>query len=551
MNESRSTQERIESAIADYLRAVESGQVLDDQEWLAQHDDLADELTEFLQHHRRLQSNLAARGEPDELAAREAATLCNRPDSTKSIDADTLPWENSFGDYELVEEISRGGMGIVYRARHARLNRTVALKLMRAGDLASEEEVHRFYGEAKAAASLDHPAIVPIYDVGQHQGRHFLSMRLVEGITLSQRLAEGPLQPEEAAALIRKIAEAMTYAHEHGVVHRDLKPANVLLDRSGEPMVTDFGLAKNLNADANLTATGQILGTPGFMAPEQAKGDCTANQPIVDVYGIGAILYAMCTGSAPFQATNQIDVVIQVLDREPQLPSKLNRRIPKALEQICLRCLEKKPENRYPSAQAIVDDVDRFLKGEPLEAGSASLLHRIRRWSGREPALVSHLVGIISTVLVVVGAFLTIGSEWSYFLRHVGVLAGWAAICVLLQQFLNRSRSPGQIRVIWSGVDVLCFTCILYMAEPPRGPLLIGYPLLVTAVGLFNRVSLVVFTTLLSVVGFITLMVVSPGEINKPHFCVIFTVALLVLGGIVSAIVRRLQMLRQYCEKAG
>ena len=253
-----------------------------------------------------------------------------------------------FGDYEIVRELARGGMGVVFEARQVKLNRRVALKMILAGQLADEDAVRRFYTEAEAAANLDHPGIVPIYEVGQHDGQHFFSMGFVEGQSVAQRLADGPLPPRDAAALLVKVAEAIEYAHRHGVIHRDIKPANILLDGSGNPRVTDFGLAKKLETDSGLTGSGQIMGTPSYMPPEQAGGKRGEIGPAADVYALGATLYCLVTGRPPFQAATVMDTVLQVLSDEPVPLRRLNASIPRDLETICLKCLEKVPGSGTP-----------------------------------------------------------------------------------------------------------------------------------------------------------------------------------------------------------
>ena len=229
-----------------------------------------------------------------------------------------------FGDYEVVRELARGGMGVVFLARQVSLNRTVALKMILAGQLANDTDVKRFYTEAEAAANLDHPGIVPIFEVGEHEGQHYFSMGFIEGQSLSQRLSEGPLPAREAAELIRRVSEAIDYAHQRGVIHRDLKPANILLDKNGNPRVTDFGLAKKLKEDSGLTGSGQIMGTPSYMPPEQAGAERGTVGPAVDVYALGATLYALITGRPPFQAASVMDTVIQVLSEDPVPPRRLD-----------------------------------------------------------------------------------------------------------------------------------------------------------------------------------------------------------------------------------
>nr|MCU0978409.1 serine/threonine protein kinase [Pirellulaceae bacterium] len=238
----------------------------------------------------------------------------------------------TFADYELLEEIARGGMGVVYKARQRSLNRTVAVKMILAGHLASPADHERFHAEAEAAANLDHPGIVPVFQVGEHEGQHFYSMGFVDGQTLTERLAQGPVAPREAALLTRDVAEAVQYAHSQGVVHRDLKPGNILLDRAGRPRVADFGLAKRVASETHLTMTGQVLGTPSFMPPEQARGQTDEIGPSADIYALGAVLYAMLTGRPPFQAATSLDTLYQVLTRDPVPPRQLNAQVPPDLE---------------------------------------------------------------------------------------------------------------------------------------------------------------------------------------------------------------------------
>lgn len=311
---------------------------------------------------------------------------------------------NSFADYDIISEISRGGMGIVYKAHQRSLNRTVALKVILTGMMASHEEVTRFHREAEAAAALEHVGIVPIYGIGQHEGRQYFSMAYVDGPSLAKTLANGPLPPIEAARLLVKLARAVGYAHQRGVVHRDLKPANILVDRDGEPKVTDFGLAKlasNRIRDPRLTATGQILGTPNFMAPEQAAGESHTVTHLADIYALGAILYHAVTGRPPFQSHSTIELLKQVMSQEPAAPTQLNTRIPRDLETICLKCLEKHPAQRYRNARELTEELERFLNGEPIRARPVAKLERFWRWTRRNPwrARVAVLLLVLAAVI--------------------------------------------------------------------------------------------------------------------------------------------------------
>ncbi len=310
-----------------------------------------------------------------------------RAESTSNATPETGTKVRYFGEYELLAEIARGGMGVVYKARQVRLNRIVALKMILSGQFASAADVQRFQTEAEAAARLDHPGIVPIYEVGEHDGHHFFTMGFVDGGSLASRLVSGPLPPRDAAILVRKIADAVQYAHERGVIHRDLKPANVLLDGDGQPRITDFGLAKNVQHDSGQTATGQVLGTPGYMPPEQASGNISQIKETADVYALGAVLYALLTGRPPFQADNALDTLTQVMQTEPVAPSALNAKVPRDLETICLKCLQKDRLKRYPSAASLSADLERFLTGRPIQARRIGPIGRMTRWCRRKPAL--------------------------------------------------------------------------------------------------------------------------------------------------------------------
>jgi serine/threonine protein kinase len=316
------------------------------------------------------------------LAAEDATLPQSEIAQATVAGASAMPSVKYFGDYELLSEIARGGMGVVYKARQVNLNRLVALKMILAGQFASDEDVKRFYTEAEAAAALEHPGIVPIFEIGQQNDQHFFSMGFIEGQSLADRISRGPLPPREATEMARKIAEAIAYAHSKGVIHRDLKPANVLLDTNGEPKITDFGLARKTEQDSGLTRTGAVMGTPSYMSPEQASGKTNEVGCASDLYSVGAILYCMLTGRPPFQAATPVDTMMQVIEQNPVPIRLLNRNVPNDLEAITLKCLSKSIGLRYSSTTELVRDLDRFLKGESVIASNSN-------WSNRLFQLVS------------------------------------------------------------------------------------------------------------------------------------------------------------------
>jgi serine/threonine-protein kinase len=301
--------------------------------------------------------------------------------------------------YVVEEELGRGGMGVVYKARHLRLNRPVALKMLLAGVYAGPQDLARFLREAEAEAGLQHPHIVQVHDVGEHDGRPYFTMELIEGGSLADRLRGTPQPARQAAELLATLAEAVQVAHQGGIVHRDLKPGNILLTTNGTPKISDFGLARRLQGEAGLTQSGVPVGTPSYMAPEQARGQTHVIGPAVDIYALGAILYELLTGRPPFRAESAAETVLQVISQEPAPPSRLNARVPRDLETICLKCLRKEPEKRYASAGALADDLRRFGEGRPIQARPVGWGARLWRWGRRNPAAAA----LVATALAVVG----------------------------------------------------------------------------------------------------------------------------------------------------
>ncbi len=379
-----------------------------------------------------------------------------------------------FGDYELIEEIARGGMGVVWKARQLSLNRIVAVKLMLSGAFAQPEFVKRFRTEAEAAASLQHPNIVAIHEIGEHDGQPFFSMDYVEGQNLAQLVRDRPLPARRAAAYLKTIAEAVHFAHENQILHRDLKPSNILIDAADQPRITDFGLAKRLTSDfelrtPDLTLTGQVLGSPNYLPPEQAEGRHREIGPASDVYSLGAVLYCLLTGRAPFQAETVTETLKQVSSTDAVSPRLLNPSVPRDLETICLKCLEKDVPRRYGSARELAEELGRFLRNEPIFARPLGTTGRSIRWCKRNPRLA---VSLAALVLVLFIGFA--GVTWQWRRAQAEMLTArrnlYAADMNLAQQalevrnlgrareLLNRYRpAPGQVdlrgwewRLLWS-----------------------------------------------------------------------------------------------------
>jgi len=405
--------------------------------------------------------------------------LTNVGDARTVATAD-LP--RAFGEYELLEELGRGGMGIVYKARQKSPGRIVALKMVLRGDTASATDLARFRAEAEAAAKVLHPHIVPVYEVGEQDGRPYFSMKLIDGTTLARRLADGPLPSRLAAEMLVPVCRAIADAHRHGVLHRDLKPSNILIDREGRTFVTDFGLAKRLTPDnpdgslsGGLTQSGAILGTPGYMAPEQAAGPRGEVSPATDVYALGAILYAMLTGRPPFQAASALDTVLMVLEQEPLPPRMLNPRADSDLEMIALKCLQKPADLRYRDADALADDLQAYLASEPIAARSShfsQILTRAFRETHHAAVLENWgLLWMWHSVVVLVLCLLTnlmqfqhVVERWPYIaLWSIGV-GTWAVIFWELRRrsgpitFVER-----QIAHVWAGSTIA--STLLYGLE--------------------------------------------------------------------------------------
>jgi serine/threonine protein kinase len=316
---------------------------------------------------------------------------------------DSVEILSEFGDYELLEEIGRGGQGVVYRARQKSLNRVVALKVISLGQWSSSPHLRRFRRDAEAAASLEHPQIVPIYEIGERDGSCYFSMKFVEGGQLDEVLKREPMSTRRAAELLAKVARTVHFAHQHGILHRDIKPGNILLDREGEPHLTDFGLARLLEQESTITHSSDVLGTPSYMSPEQAAGHTKELTAAADVYSLGAVFYQMLTGDPPFAGETTYETIRMVLESEPRNPRARNPKLDRELSTICLKCLEKDPQRRYPAAAGLAEDLEHWLKHEPIQAKPSGVFTHGRKWVRRNPSMT-----VLLTLLIALGVGLSV-----------------------------------------------------------------------------------------------------------------------------------------------
>jgi len=345
----------------------------------------------------------------------------------------------ALGEYELIEELGHGGMGVVYRARQTKLGRDVAVKMILRGQLATAQDRRRFFIEAEATAKLNHPNIVPLYEVGEIEGRPYFSMQLIRGETLAVKIANGPLSNREAARIMIPICRAIHYAHEQGILHRDIKPSNILIDETGRPRLTDFGLAKQAGVHESLTRTGAVLGTPTYMSPEQANGRVDAVGPRSDIYSIGSVLYHVLTGRPPLVANSPVELALKILEQDPPAPRLLEPKIDRDLEMIVVRCLQKPPDLRYESAGALANDLEAFMRDEPIAARSgqfAQILARVFRETHHAPVLENWgLLWMWHSLVLLIACFVTEAFEWSgiagrsaYAALWTVGLGAWAAV---------------------------------------------------------------------------------------------------------------------------
>jgi len=496
---------------------------------------------------------------PPEVAdADDSETVTLGPGASKTGQDDSFTVEaakhshpaRQFGKYELIGQLGRGGMGVVFKARQTDLDRIVALKMILSSHLASQDQVARFQAEARTAAQLRDPHIVAIHEVGEHGGQHYFAMQYIDGENLARRLRRGPMPPENAARLVMVVGRAVHSLHRQGMIHRDLKPSNILIDQAGTPFVSDFGLAKVLGAEGQMTHSGTVVGTPSYMSPEQAANRVDQIGPASDVYSLGAILFEALIGRPAYSGESPVETLVQVLEGEPPRPRRLDPKVPRALARICLNCLEKNPNDRSPTAAALAEDLHHFLRGEPIEAGRDGFWHRLRRWVRREPALASRLGTMALCGAIVQGNRYLIGDPIAPSQRSIGVVIVWALASIFFQEFLRRGRAANLVRYAWAAVDVVLFSLLVYVNQGLNTSLVAGYFVIVSASGLWFRERVVWLTTMLSVFAY-ALLAVNQGltEMQEsPYRNVVFASVLAASGFIVSYQVRRVRALSRYYE---
>jgi len=508
-----------------------------------------------LRAHPELASALDCLDALENLAAPPPAADVGGRDDTLELQPAAAELPRTFGQYELLAEIGRGGMGVVYKARQTTLDRTVAVKMILAAHLASAEHVRRFHAEAKAAARVRHSHIVHIHEVGRLHGQDYFVMEYIEGDNLADRIARQPIDVRTTVRLLGAVGRAVDHLHRQGIIHRDLKPSNILLDDEGQPYVTDFGLAKIREPDSQMTASGVISGTPSYMAPEQASGRSAAVGPAADIYSLGAILYEMLTGRPPFREPNPLDTLLGVLGRDPVLPRQLCPQVPRALELICLKCLAKSPEDRYASAGAMADDLERFARGEALRVRPPNLAQQLLGWMRRQPALASRLGAFALFYVVETVNYLCAQVKWDFHWKISTLVGLWAVASIVCQRIIDARRWDISTRFVWGVLDSICLLAVLLVANGAISPLLVGYPLLIVGSGLWFRVRFVWFMTVLSLLSYGVLVIdfycwrpeLHAAVQAGPDRHVIFGVALLVLGAVVAYLVHRVRTLSRFC----
>ncbi len=497
---------QLDAIIAEYYCSVEKGVAPNQEHFISRHLDFQQELKEFF-----ADLGMFAHSERSVVESpTEVQTITDSMSQRRSLAAGAVI--RHFAGYEILEEIGRGGMGVVYKAHQLSPDRLVALKLLRLGRFATEIDVQRFAAEVDAIAKLEHPNIVSIYEIGSHHGEHFFTMQLVQGSRFDEYLASDQCDRLEALDIFLKICDAVAHCHDHGIIHRDLKPSNILLDEKRTAKLSDFGLAKHLEKETDLTRTGDLLGTPGFMAPEQADGSTpTAIDRRADVYSLGAILYKILTGHSPIDLAevNLAGAIQRIRSNEIVAPRSIDRWIPRDLETICMKCLDVRPAHRYQNARELAEEMRRYADREPIAARPISRAKRLLRWSRQQPGLAVTWLSVPVLYLYHLAVLYLLDDvnlpegreEWFNKVATVVVLV-WVIGAYGFQKLLLSTRGARWPLFGWVTMEVALLTYLLSTGWAAKSPLVVMYPVLVAASVLRFQPVLVAYVTFLCVVAY-------------------------------------------------
>jgi serine/threonine-protein kinase len=533
--ETDSERKRYEQIQQLFLDSLNIEPETDREEWVRQQTNHSEEILATVLAMLRADANGGEQSDPPISSPHEVPA---------SIDIPTVPFDRripclpQFENFEILEEIDRGGMGVVYKARQLRPNRLVAIKMIRGGTFASRTDIERFSVEAEAASQLDSESVIPVYEVGIVMGEPFIAMKYIDGENLEVLLRKRTVAIPEFLNQLITICRAVAVAHDRGIIHRDIKPSNILVERgSGRPWITDFGLAKYLEGESSATAAGDVVGTPGYMAPELAMGDSRNATRAVDVYGLGAVLYRALTGRPPIptDSANLVTVIQRIREHDVLAPRSIHSRVPEALNTICMKCLDTDPARRYPNARELADDLQRFLDDEPIRAKPLSWTRRLHRWARHRPGLAVTWCGLaIFYVYHLLCYRLGLYPDPEFHAAATIVAATAAMSAWVWQLALTRTQGAAWILYAWLTCDLTLLTTLLFWANSANSSLVLLYHVIVAGSVLRCRKALVAYVTLAALVGYnihlLYLQVDRPQEVPEIHQAVPTMLSLVLIG---------------------